>query len=181
MSTEWVDFKVVKQTVSMQMVLDHYGINGLAKYRDELRGKCPIHHGSAKSNKTFCVNLHKNAFQCFAKDCKARGNVLDFVSRMERCDIHEAALKLQTWFKVGETQSPSESSSSDSKATCKVPLGIYKDSKGFFFEVIANAISSESGESLIVYRELFSDYHYLVGAPQNFGQDGSLFVLEKTL
>jgi hypothetical protein len=31
MKKEWVDFKAVKEAVTMQMVLDHYGIRNLRK------------------------------------------------------------------------------------------------------------------------------------------------------
>ena len=44
----WVDFKVVKQAVTMQMVLEHYGINWLRKNKAELRGRCPIHKGEGE-------------------------------------------------------------------------------------------------------------------------------------
>ena len=40
MTKDWVDFKLVKQAVSMQMALDHYHINWLRKNKDELRGRC---------------------------------------------------------------------------------------------------------------------------------------------
>src|SRR5713101_3679285 len=101
MTKEWVDFKKIKEAVDMQMVLDHYGINGLSKSGDELRGPCPIHKGSKRS-KNFTVNVRKNAFKCFSEGCGARGNVLDFVAAMENCSVREAALKLQDWFKVGD-------------------------------------------------------------------------------
>jgi DNA primase len=101
MAKDWVDFRAVKQAVSMQMVLDHYNINWLRKTRDELRGHCPIHKGD--SERTFHVNLSKGAFNCFS--CKARGNVLDLVAAMEQCSVRDAALKLQEWFAVGESKS----------------------------------------------------------------------------
>lgn len=41
----WVDFKAVKAVVTIQAVLDRYGINWLRKKGDELRGRCPIHKG----------------------------------------------------------------------------------------------------------------------------------------
>ena len=41
MTTEWVDFKKIKDVVDFRMVLDHYGIKNLTKSRDELRGPCP--------------------------------------------------------------------------------------------------------------------------------------------
>ena len=96
---DWVDFKAVKQAVSMEMVLDRYGINWLRKNRDELRGRCPIHKGEGE--RSFQVNISKGAFQCFS--CKARGNVLDFVAAMEQCSIRDAALKLNAWFLVGDS------------------------------------------------------------------------------
>jgi DNA primase len=97
----WVDFRAVKQAVSIEMVLEHYNLlNGLRRNGDELRGRCPIHKGEGE--RAFQVNVIKNAFQCFS--CKSRGNVLDFVAAMEECSIRDAAIKLKAWFKVGESE-----------------------------------------------------------------------------
>jgi DNA primase len=106
MEKDWVDFRLVKQAVSMQMVLDHYGINGLRKNGNELRGRCPIHKGDGSG--TFHANVSKNVFHCFS--CKARGNVLDLVAALESCTVREAALKLKAWFGVGESHSVPASS-----------------------------------------------------------------------
>jgi len=111
MTTKWVDFNAIKAAVTMPMILDHYNIKGLVKSDGELRGSCPIHRGSPRT-KTFAVNVSKNAFNCFSDVCKARGNVLDFVTAMEKCSVRDAALKLKEWFKVGDTVD-SESKSSD--------------------------------------------------------------------
>ena len=94
--TTWVDFKLVKSSVTMQMVLDHYGLSGLRKIKTELRGKCPIHGGEGE--RTFHVSLTKNCFQCFS--CKARGNVLDLVARLDHCSVREAAVRLASWFGI---------------------------------------------------------------------------------
>src|ERR1700683_5257419 len=102
MKNGWVDFRLIKQSVTIQMVLDHYGVNGLRKNGDELRGRCPIHKGD--SGRTFQVNLSKNVFQCFS--CKARGNVLDLVAAIDSCTVREAALKLKDCFGVGESERP---------------------------------------------------------------------------
>src|SRR5438132_11193518 len=93
---DWIDFREIKAAVSLQMVLDRYGVNWLRKSGQELRGKCPIHKGEGE--RTFSANLSKGAFNCFS--CKARGNVLDFVAAMEECSIRDAALKLRDWFRV---------------------------------------------------------------------------------
>src|ERR1700730_15607635 len=96
MATKWVDFRAVKNAVTMRMALDHYGVNWLRKRGDELRGRCPIHKGEGTD--TFHVNLTKNAFHCFS--CKAKGNVLDFTAAMEQCTARDAAIKLADWFSI---------------------------------------------------------------------------------
>lgn len=96
MKDNWVDFKAIKSAVTMEMILDRYGINWLRKNGDELRGRCPIHQGEGQS--TFHAHLTKNVFNCFS--CKARGNVLDFVAAMEKCSVRDAGLKLKEWFTI---------------------------------------------------------------------------------
>ena len=98
----WVDFNLIKAAVTMEMLIVQYGITDLARNGDELRGVCPIHQG--KSKREFSVHLSKNTFCCFAPTCRARGNVLDFVAKMERCTVKEAALKLDEWFRVTEQE-----------------------------------------------------------------------------
>jgi DNA primase len=94
--TEWVDFRVVKQTVSLESVLRLYQVPGLRRRRDQLEGRCPIHRGEREDS--FRANLSKNAFHCFG--CQAGGNVLDFVAAMEQCSVREAALRLQQCFHI---------------------------------------------------------------------------------
>lgn len=102
MSGDWVDFKVVKERVTMQMVLDRYGVK-LNKSGSELRGVCPFHKGSKRN---FQVNLEKNVFNCFSDDCGAKGNVLDFVRLKESCSVREAAIKLASWFNIESSDEP---------------------------------------------------------------------------
>jgi DNA primase len=94
----WVDFNLIKTAVTMEMLIVQYGLTGLERNGDEMRGVCPIHQG--KSKRELSINLVKNTFCCFAPKCRARGNVLDFVAQMERCTIKEAALKMEEWFEV---------------------------------------------------------------------------------
>jgi DNA primase len=97
MQNTYVDFRAVKEVVSIRMALDHYGVNWLRKNGEELRGRCPIHKGEGTD--TFHASLAKNIFNCFS--CKARGNVLDFVAAMEQCTVRDAAIKLAEWFSIG--------------------------------------------------------------------------------
>jgi len=94
MAGKWIDFRVIKEQISMKMVLDRYGIDWLRTSNEGVRGQCPIHKG--QGNSSFHASLAKNVFQCFS--CGARGNILDFVVQMERCTLPSAALKLVDWF-----------------------------------------------------------------------------------
>ena len=95
MDNNWVDFKAIKQAVTIVQVLDYYGVK-LKKSGRELRGRCPIHQGEGPD--TFHVSTDKNAFHCFS--CQAKGNVLDLVAAMEKCSVRDAGLKLQQWFNL---------------------------------------------------------------------------------
>jgi DNA primase len=94
----WVDFKELKQKVTLEMALRHYDLwDKLKKSGGNLVGCCPIHQGS--NPRQFSVDPAKNIFNCFG-NCKSGGNVLDFVVKMEKVSIREAALMLKAWFKL---------------------------------------------------------------------------------
>lgn len=113
----WVDFKKIKETVSMEAVLKHYGIfDNMKKSGKNMISCCPIHNGS--NSRQFSVNLEKNLWNCFG-NCKTGGNVLDFVSHMETGsndeeNIRKAAIKLKEWFAI---ESESEEKLSSTKKT----------------------------------------------------------------
>src|SRR5438132_11318974 len=95
---QWVDFKQLKTQVTMQMVLENYGVK-VRQRGKELRGKCPIHAGADQQKGwTFSANTEKNIFQCFI--CKSRGDILDFVKAKEGGTLRDAGLKLVEWFAV---------------------------------------------------------------------------------
>lgn len=102
MSKPFIDFGAVKAAVTFQQVLEHYGLT--AKMRstrqgDGLEGPCPIHEGT--SHDIFKVTLSKNCWFCHNSACKCGGNHLDFVAKMENCNAHEAAVKIDQWFSLG--------------------------------------------------------------------------------
>jgi len=104
---EWVSFAKVKEQVSIQQVLEHYGlVDGLRRQKngEELAGLCPFHEETKGS---FHVSLSKNAFQCFG--CKRKGNILDFVIYIEGLQSHElrkAALLVAEWFHIAPEKAP---------------------------------------------------------------------------
>jgi DNA primase len=94
----FIDFKAVKAAITMEQVLEHYGlIHQFKRSGDSLSGPCPIHKGSNPTQ--FRVSVSKNIWNCFS-ECKHGGNVLDFIVRMEKSSVHAAALKAIEWFHI---------------------------------------------------------------------------------
>jgi DNA primase len=99
----WIDFRSIKQAVSISDILDHYGIVLKPSGPGALRGACPLPtHSSTSCESSFMVNLDKNVWVCHSQSCiGARcgalgGNILDFVCWMEGCSLRMAGLFLQS-------------------------------------------------------------------------------------
>src|SRR6202162_3632235 len=128
MRSAWVDFKVVKQVVSMEMALAAYGVRLHRVDAGYLRGRCPLPtHQSKKSSLSFGVTTDKNAWACHSDSCVAArsgrigGNVLDFVAAMESCSIRHAALKLQEWFGIGHSRTSEQKQTLAFEADASLP------------------------------------------------------------
>ncbi len=98
---DWIDFNLVRESVSMEMLIVHFGLFAIQRKGDEVRLKCPFHNG--KSDNSMLINLAANSFYCFG--CKAKGGVLDFVAHYEDCSLHEAVLLIDEWFAVSSEKS----------------------------------------------------------------------------
>ena len=116
--TKFVDFKAVKAAITMEQVLEHYGI--LEKFKrgsDSLSGPCPIHKGSNPTQ--FRVSISKNVWNCFS-ECKHGGNVLDFIARMDDVSILAAANKAIEWFHL-DPEEMSVNSEEDGEQPSEAP------------------------------------------------------------
>ena len=103
----YIDFAAVKAAVSLEQVLEHYGILEKLHPSGEksFRGCCPIHNGVDPDQ--FCVTPARNLWNCFS-ECKHGGNQLDFVMAMEDCSLAEAAWKVNEWFELGQERKAAE-------------------------------------------------------------------------
>ena len=116
--SQFVDFRAVKSAITMEQVLQHYGL--LEKFKrgtDSLNGPCPIHKGSNPTQ--FRVSLSKNIWNCFS-ECKNGGNVLDFIAEMENVSIHAAALKAIEWFNL-DPEAMAASNGKDESSETRAP------------------------------------------------------------
>lgn len=133
-NNNWVDFKELKTRVSMEMVLDRFGILGHLKPSGaSLVGCCPIHEGT--NPRQFSVTLEKNAWKCFG-NCQTGGNVLDFVAAIEKVDLKQAAKLLNEWFPAADgdqakpdKQPTKQAKTEKRKASKLVREGVNEDPK----------------------------------------------------
>jgi DNA primase len=123
--TKFVDFKAVKAAITMEQVLEHYGLmHQFKKSGDRLSGPCPIHKGGSPNQ--FSVSIEKNVWNCFS-ECKHGGNTLDFIAKMEDVSILAAANKAIEWFHLdaeamtGDTNPEAEESKPAKKSDAPRP------------------------------------------------------------
>jgi DNA primase len=86
----YIDFAYVKENASFERVIAGYNLKllGRGSQRSLL---CPFHRERKASCK---IDLERNIWHCFG--CEAKGNVLEFVARLEgdKDDLRAAALKI---------------------------------------------------------------------------------------
>lgn len=118
----YVDFKAIKQRAAIADVLARYGTNLVRVNQTAFKGNCPLPTHSSGSKNTFYVNEAKSVWYCHSDSCKkngqrAGGNVIDFVSLMERCSPYDAAKRIDEWFPSGSDHGTARLRPRDSGAT----------------------------------------------------------------
>ncbi len=88
MNGPWIDFAELKRCARFEPVLAHYNLTP-SKSGRQTSVLCPFHAEKKPSCK---IDLEKRIFHCFG--CSAKGNIIDFVARMENATVVEAATTL---------------------------------------------------------------------------------------
>lgn len=89
-----LDYRRLRELVSLAMVLELLGWEPVRKYGPQLRGPCPVHRSENPRSRTFSANTEKNVFHCFKPDCSAQGNQLDLYAAVTGLPLFGAALDL---------------------------------------------------------------------------------------
>ena len=130
---QWVDIKMVRESVSIEQVLEYYGLmDDLVRKGDQLIGPCPIHKGTNKNQ--FHISLGKNIFHCFG-NCKSNpalhnggGNLIDLVRVMEGIDepnaARKAALLIQEWFGLSSPRASRTQAEPSARALPSAPMPV---------------------------------------------------------
>jgi CHC2 zinc finger len=93
------DMQRIKQTISIDAALAHYGASPMQRSGAARVGACPI-HGTSTTSRAFRISADGHAWYCFG-DCQRGGSVIDLVAALEHCSIRDAAAILATRFGVG--------------------------------------------------------------------------------
>ena len=81
---DWVSFDEIKKVVTLQMAIEHYGIQLRRVNATTLRGKCPLpSHGSEKSKESFTATLNKGVGGAWA--CQSQSCIKVARSRRRKC------------------------------------------------------------------------------------------------
>lgn len=104
----FVDFAHLKRQLSIARVLDQLGLTARLRGKaPQMRCACPIHRGDQRG-RTFSVHLEQGVFQCFDRQCAAKGDVIDLWARVKGMSLRDAALDLAGTF--GLEPAPTEAS-----------------------------------------------------------------------
>jgi DNA primase len=89
MSTTFIDFKELKESVSMFQVMNYLGLK-LTQKGEQFRGCCPVHAGGERS---LVVTPSKSVFYCWAT--KSGGDQIQLAAHVRGSSVKEAAAWLQ--------------------------------------------------------------------------------------
>jgi hypothetical protein len=87
-----VDFRAVRDMISMAEVLDLIGFVSRAISGNELRGPCPVHRSKSIRSRAFAVNVERKVYRCFS--CGSAGNHLDLYTAVTRQSLFKATVAL---------------------------------------------------------------------------------------
>jgi hypothetical protein len=89
MSSAYIDFKHIKETVSVEKAVQLLGLN-MKRNGDQLRSGCP--RCRAGGERALAVNTEKNSYYCFSE--KKGGDVISMVAHVRGTSVRDAALFL---------------------------------------------------------------------------------------
>jgi DNA primase len=85
MAEMWVDFALIRERADFATILARYDI-APSNLQGQITVLCPFHDDRQPS---LSINLDRKLFHCFA--CQAKGDILDFVARIEDVSLPDAA------------------------------------------------------------------------------------------
>lgn len=88
MVRQWIDYTALKSQAGFLPILGHYGIKATRRASGSVKVLCPF-HDDAHPSLSVDLTPGQGKFQCFS--CGERGNILDFVQKMDGSELRDAA------------------------------------------------------------------------------------------
>ena len=144
-----IDFAQLRSQLSFATVLAHYQVHGKEKGGEQWQGYCPlpshVHKGDGGKPRSpsFSVNFARGIYNCFG--CGGKGNVLEFVVRMEGFDpdngeqLRQGAFRAQELFLGGAPHRNRPELSTSKVETSQPPPPASRDAATDELPVVANA------------------------------------------
>jgi DNA primase len=89
-----IDFRAVKDQISMREVLGLVCFAPNEVTDHGLRGPCPIHRSASVKSRSLAVHLEGKMYRCFK--CGSAGNHLDLYAAVTHQSVFQAAVELCT-------------------------------------------------------------------------------------
>ncbi len=87
-----IDFRAVRELISITDVLELIGWQAFSRAGPARRGPCPVHRSRSPRSRSFAVHLQRQVYRCFG--CGSSGNHLDLYAAVTRQGVYAAALDL---------------------------------------------------------------------------------------
>lgn len=87
-----IDLREARAQLRLAAVLELLSFTPQSRWRDQVRGPCPVHRSHRRTSRSFAAHLGKDVWHCFA--CGAGGNTLDLWVAVTRQNIHAAVIDL---------------------------------------------------------------------------------------
>jgi len=87
-----IDYRRLREMVSMRDVLDAIGWHAHVTSGPQWRGACPVHRSESPASRVFSVAVERGLFQCFK--CGAHGNQLDLYALVSGLPFRQACFEL---------------------------------------------------------------------------------------
>ena len=87
-----VDFRLLRERIAMQDVLQLLQFEPTFRRGDQWRGPCPVHGSRNPRSRSFSVNVRLGRYHCFG--CGSRGHALELWAAVHGVSLYAAAVEL---------------------------------------------------------------------------------------
>jgi hypothetical protein len=87
-----VDFNALCAGITMEQVLDAFGVPALGRRGEQCYGACPLHESAPRCSRCFSVNAATDRY--YRHGCQSHGNPVDLWTTATKLPQHQTAINL---------------------------------------------------------------------------------------